>query len=140
MSVAMTIDLTGQVAADAMPQTHFSGITGISDFMRGAVQSPGGKSILMLPSTAMQGKKSRIVPMLEDTAVAALHDSHRAAALFGRRWIVGGGPEGRDGRNPSDARGAVACVRAMGAVRRHTTLVANSDICKIVAALARKLH
>ncbi len=71
MSVAMAIDLTGQVAADAMPQTHFSGITAISDFMRGAVQSPGGKSILMLPSTARQGKQSRIVPMLEETAVAA---------------------------------------------------------------------
>ena len=71
MSVAMSIDLTGQVAADAMPHSHFSGVTGISDFMRGAVQSPGGKSILMLPSTAMQGKKSRIVPFLNDTAVAA---------------------------------------------------------------------
>ena len=71
MSVAMAIDLTGQVAADAMPQTHFSGLTAISDFMRGAVQSPGGKSILMLPSTARQGKQSRIVPMLEETAVAA---------------------------------------------------------------------
>ena len=61
MSVAMAIDLTGQVAADAVPHTHFSGVTGIADFMRGAVQSPGGKSILMLPSTAMQGKKSRIM-------------------------------------------------------------------------------
>ncbi|MEJ2284405.1 MAG: GNAT family N-acetyltransferase [Desulfobacterales bacterium] len=68
MSVAMSIDLTGQVAADAMPHSHFSGVTGISDFMRGAVQSPGGKSIIMLPSTARQGKKSRIVPFLNDTA------------------------------------------------------------------------
>jgi len=90
MSVAMTIDLTGQVAADAMPQTHFSGITGISDFMRGAVQSPGGKSILMLPSTAMQGRKSRIVPMLEDTAVAAPRgDVHHVVTEFGAVNLFG---------------------------------------------------
>ncbi len=90
MSVAMTIDLTGQVAADAMPQTHFSGITGISDFMRGAVQSPGGKSILMLPSTAMQGKKSRIVPLLEDTAVAASRgDVHLVVTEFGAVNLFG---------------------------------------------------
>jgi acyl-CoA hydrolase/GNAT superfamily N-acetyltransferase len=90
MSVAMTIDLTGQVAADAMPQTHFSGITGISDFMRGAVQSPGGKSILMLPATAMQGRKSRIVPMLEDTAVAAPRgDVHHVVTEFGAVNLFG---------------------------------------------------
>ena len=90
MSVAMAIDLTGQVAADAMPQTHFSGITGISDFMRGAVQSPGGKSILMLPSTAMQGKKSRIVPILEDTAVAAARgDVHHVVTEYGAVNLFG---------------------------------------------------
>jgi acyl-CoA hydrolase/GNAT superfamily N-acetyltransferase len=90
MSVAMSIDLTGQVAADAMPQTHFSGITGICDFMRGAVQSPGGKSILMLPSTAMQGKKSRIVPSLDDTAVAAPRgDVHLVVTEFGAVNLFG---------------------------------------------------
>ena len=90
MSVAMAIDLTGQVAADAMPQTHFSGITGISDFMRGAVLSPGGKSILMLPSTAMQGKKSRIVPILEDTAVAAPRgDVHHVVTEYGAVNLFG---------------------------------------------------
>jgi acyl-CoA hydrolase/GNAT superfamily N-acetyltransferase len=90
MSVAMTIDLTGQVAADAMPQTHFSGITGISDFMRGAVQSPGGKSILMLPSTGMQGKRSRIVPLLADTAVVATRgDVHLVVTEFGAVNLFG---------------------------------------------------
>jgi acyl-CoA hydrolase/GNAT superfamily N-acetyltransferase len=90
MSVAMTIDLTGQVAADAMPHSHFSGITGISDFMRGAVQSPGGKSILMLPSTAMQGKKSRIVPILDDTAIAAPRgDVHLVVTEFGAVNLFG---------------------------------------------------
>jgi len=90
MSVAMSIDLTGQVAADAMPQTHFSGVTGISDFMRGAVQSAGGKSILMLPSTAMQGKKSRVVPFLNDTAVAAPRgDVHYVVTEYGAVNLFG---------------------------------------------------
>ncbi len=90
MSVAMSIDLTGQVAADAMPHSHFSGVTGISDFMRGAVQSPGGKSIIMLPSTAVQGKKSRIVPFLSDTAVAAPRgDVHLVVTEYGAVNLFG---------------------------------------------------
>ena len=90
MSVALSIDLTGQVAADAMPHSHFSGVTGISDFMRGAVQSPGGKSILMLPSTAAQGKKSRIVPFLGDTAVAAPRgDVHLVVTEYGAVNLFG---------------------------------------------------
>ena len=43
MSVAMTIDLTGQVAADALPQNQFSGVTGVLDFIRGATPVPGRK-------------------------------------------------------------------------------------------------
>ena len=69
MNVAMSIDLTGQVAADALPYNHFSGVTGMLDFLRGAVQSPGGKSIMMLPATALKGTRSRIVPQLDDEAV-----------------------------------------------------------------------
>jgi len=69
LNVAMSMDLTGQVAADALPYNHFSGVTGMLDFIRGAAQSEGGKSILLLSSTAMQGKKSRIVPLLNDTEI-----------------------------------------------------------------------
>ncbi len=69
MNVAMAMDLTGQVAADALPFNNFSGVTGMLDFIRGAALSAGGKSFVMLPSTAMKGTKSRIVPMLGDMAV-----------------------------------------------------------------------
>jgi GNAT superfamily N-acetyltransferase len=69
MNVAMAIDLTGQTAADALQYNHFSGVTGMLDFVRGAAQSEGGKSILMMVSTAEGGKKSRIVPELNNTAV-----------------------------------------------------------------------
>lgn len=90
MSVVMTMDLTGQVAADAMPHTHFSGITGICDFMRGAFQSPGGKSILLLPSTAAKGTQSRIVPMLTDTAVVVPRgDTQYVVTEFGAVNLFG---------------------------------------------------
>jgi RimJ/RimL family protein N-acetyltransferase len=69
MNVAMTVDLTGQAAADALPSNLFSGMTGMLDFVRGAAQAPKGKSILMLPATNRNGKRSRIVTLLADTAV-----------------------------------------------------------------------
>ena len=69
MSVPMAMDLTGQVAADAMHYNHYSGVTGMLDFIRGAARSSGGKSILMFTSTDQQGQQSRIVPMLSDTAI-----------------------------------------------------------------------
>ncbi|MCP4692366.1 MAG: GNAT family N-acetyltransferase, partial [Desulfobacterales bacterium] len=69
MHVAMAMDLTGQVAADALFYNHFSGVTGMLDFVRGSAGSAGGKSIIMFLSTSARGKKSRIVPMLENTAV-----------------------------------------------------------------------
>jgi acyl-CoA hydrolase/GNAT superfamily N-acetyltransferase len=90
MNVAMTIDLTGQVAADALPYNNFSGVTGMFDFMRGAVQSKGGKSILLLPATALQGKKSRIVPQLEDEAVVVPRgDVHYVVSEYGAVNLFG---------------------------------------------------
>jgi len=69
INIAMAMDLTGQVAADALAYNHFSGVTGMLDFIRGASRSDGGKSILLLTSTTVDGKKSRIVPMLSDTDI-----------------------------------------------------------------------
>jgi acyl-CoA hydrolase/GNAT superfamily N-acetyltransferase len=90
MNVAMTIDLTGQVTADALPHNHFSGVTGMLDFMRGAVQSQGGKAILLLPATAMQGKKSRIVPELDDEAVVVPRgDVHYVVSEYGAVNLFG---------------------------------------------------
>jgi acyl-CoA hydrolase/GNAT superfamily N-acetyltransferase len=84
LSVAMAMDLTGQVAADALALNNFSGVTGMLDFVRGAFQSEGGRSIIMLPATAMGGDKSRIVPILGDTAVVVPRaDVQYVATEFG---------------------------------------------------------
>ena len=69
LNTAMAIDLTGQVAADALPLNNYTGINGLLDFTRGAAMSKGGKSILMMTSTMDHGKKSRIVPLLTEHAV-----------------------------------------------------------------------
>ena len=61
---ALQIDLTGQVCSDSLGQYFYSGIGGQVDFLRGAARSPGGKPIVALPSTAVNGTVSRIVPML----------------------------------------------------------------------------
>ncbi|MFN2436300.1 MAG: GNAT family N-acetyltransferase [Desulfotignum sp.] len=69
LNTAMAIDLTGQVAADALPLNNYTGINGLLDFTRGAAMSPNGKSILMLTSTSDNKKTSRIIPHMSDTAV-----------------------------------------------------------------------
>ncbi|MCM2303456.1 MAG: GNAT family N-acetyltransferase [Elusimicrobia bacterium] len=57
---ALLVDLTGQVAADSLNGRLYSGVGGQVDFVRGATASKGGKSIIVLPSTAKGGAVSRI--------------------------------------------------------------------------------
>jgi len=84
ISVAMAMDLTGQVAADALPYNNFSGVTGMLDFIRGAARSPGGKSFILMTATAMKGSQSRIVPALDNTAVVVPRgDVHYVATEYG---------------------------------------------------------
>lgn len=49
---ALTVDLFGQLAADALPGRQHSGIGGHEDFVAGAAAAPGGRSLVCLPSTA----------------------------------------------------------------------------------------
>ncbi|MBW1696757.1 MAG: GNAT family N-acetyltransferase [Deltaproteobacteria bacterium] len=90
INVAMTIDLTGQVAADALPFNYFSGVTGMLDFVRGASQAKSGKSILLMTSTSQHGRLSRIVPMLSDTAVVVPRgDVHYVVTEYGAVNLFG---------------------------------------------------
>jgi acyl-CoA hydrolase/GNAT superfamily N-acetyltransferase len=65
---ALEIDLTGQVCADSIGPMVYSGVGGYVDFMLGASRSPRGKSIIVLPSTSPDGRKSRIVSHLSNAA------------------------------------------------------------------------
>lgn len=69
MNSAIEIDLYGQICAEMIGGKQFSGIGGQLDFLRGAMMSEGGKSIICLPSTAAKGTVSRIVSSLSSGSV-----------------------------------------------------------------------
>lgn len=60
---ALQIDITGQVCADSIGTTHYSGVGGQIDFLRGASHSEGGKPIIAMPSVTKKGI-SKIAPIL----------------------------------------------------------------------------
>ena len=61
---AIEIDLSGQVNAETIKGQQFSAVGGSFDFLQGALFSPGGVSIIALPSTTPGDKVSRIVDQL----------------------------------------------------------------------------
>ena len=66
---AVEVDLFGQVCAESAGTRHLSGTGGQADFVRGAIQSEGGKSFIAFPSTAKGGTVSRICAQLSPGAV-----------------------------------------------------------------------
>ncbi len=88
---ALSVDLTGQVAADTIGGRFFSGIGGQVDFVRGASRSAGGKPIIALPATADHGRKSRIVSALEAGAgvVTSRGDVHYVVTEYGIAQLWG---------------------------------------------------
>ncbi len=71
ISSALEVDLTGQVCSDSVGYLFYSGIGDQVDFIRGSAMSRGGFSIVALPSTALDGKTSRIVSHLSEGAGVA---------------------------------------------------------------------
>lgn len=63
---AISVDLMGQVSADAMGAFQFSGVGGQVDFVRGVRRSKNGRSIITLPATAKGGTVSRIAVTLQN--------------------------------------------------------------------------
>ncbi|MEA3222097.1 MAG: GNAT family N-acetyltransferase [Thermodesulfobacteriota bacterium] len=91
INAALNIDLTGQVCSDSLGYLFYSGIGGQVDFVRGAARSKGGKSIIALPSTTDDGKKSRIVPYLEEGSGVVLTrgDVHYVVTEYGIAYLHG---------------------------------------------------
>jgi 4-hydroxybutyrate CoA-transferase len=88
---AIEVDLTGQVCADSIGHTIFSGIGGQMDFLRGAALSPGGKPIIAMPATAAGGKVSRITAQLKQGAgvVTTRGHVHWVVTEYGARNLHG---------------------------------------------------
>lgn len=72
---AIEVDITGQVCADSIGGSMYSGVGGQMDFVRGASLSEGGKAIIALPSVTKNGA-SRIVPFLKQGAGVVSTRSH----------------------------------------------------------------
>ena len=85
------IDLTGQVCADSIGGLFHGGIGGQVDFNRGASRSSGGKAIIVMPSTANDGKVSRIVTRLSAGAgvVTTRGDVHYVVTEHGVAYLHG---------------------------------------------------
>ena len=88
---AIEVDLTGQVCADSIGTKFYSGIGGQVDFIRGAARSKGGKPIIAFPSTAKDGRISRIVTQLQPGAgvVTSRGDVHYVVTEFGIAYLHG---------------------------------------------------
>ena len=70
---ALEIDLSGQATSESIGSVFYSGIGGHQDFMRGALFSRNGKTILALKSSSLNNTVSRIVPSLKEQAGVTLN-------------------------------------------------------------------
>ena len=70
---ALEIDLSGQATSESIGSVFYSGIGGHQDFMRGALFSRNGKTILALKSSSLNDTVSRIVPALKEQAGVTLN-------------------------------------------------------------------
>jgi acyl-CoA hydrolase len=88
---ALEVDLTGQVCAESLGTSIYSGFGGQLDFIRGAARSRGGKPIIALAATAQEGQYSRIVPQLKPGAgvVTTRGDVHYVVTEFGVAQLYG---------------------------------------------------
>ncbi len=91
INAALQVDLTGQASAESIGEIFFSGIGGSADFMRSATFAPGGKTILVLRSTADDERVSRIVPFLDPGAGVTLNrgDIQYIVTEYGIAYIHG---------------------------------------------------
>jgi acyl-CoA hydrolase len=64
INATMQVDFLGQCGSETLGYVPYSGSGGQADFVRAANRSRGGKSFIVLPSTAPGNSISRIVPTL----------------------------------------------------------------------------
>lgn len=70
---ALAIDLFGQSTAETLGIELVSGAGGQVPFHIGALLSKGGRAITVIPSTAQNGKVSRIRPLLQEGTTVTIH-------------------------------------------------------------------
>jgi acyl-CoA hydrolase/RimJ/RimL family protein N-acetyltransferase len=88
---ALEIDLTGQATSESIGGIFYSGIGGHQDFMRGALFSKNGRTILAIKSTSRDDTVSRIVPALKEQAGVTLNrgDVRYVVTEYGIAYLHG---------------------------------------------------
>lgn len=89
LNSAVEVDLTGQVNAEAAGGDYIGAIGGQVDYVRAATASPGGRSMIALPSTAQNGAVSRIVAKLSGPVTTARSDVDVIVTEFGAADLRG---------------------------------------------------
>ena len=84
---ALEIDLFAQANASRVRGTIYSGFGGQTDFVVGALHSPGGRAIIALPSWHPKAGVSTVVPRLTGPVTSFQHSflvsEHGVAAIWG---------------------------------------------------------
>lgn len=87
---AIEVDLAGQVNAELVGERQVSGIGGSADFVESGFGSPGGLSLIALPSTTPDGRRSRLVPRLgSDIVSLPRHTPDAVITEYGVAWLRG---------------------------------------------------
>jgi acyl-CoA hydrolase len=92
INATLQVDFLGQAASETIGGRYWSGSGGQADFARGAMYSQGGQGFLVLPSTAVEGTVSRIVPHLDlGSAVTTVKNTvDKVVTEFGVAELRGG--------------------------------------------------
>lgn len=85
INASMQVDFMGQCNSESFGPVPYSGTGGQVDFVQAANRSKGGKSFIVLPSTAKNGTISRIVPMISEGSVitTSKNDVHYVVTEYG---------------------------------------------------------
>jgi acyl-CoA hydrolase len=89
LNSAIEVDLSGQVNAEIAGGQYVGAVGGQVDYVRAAALSPGGCSMIALPSTAQDGAVSRIVPTLSGPVTTARSDVDIVITEFGAAQLRG---------------------------------------------------
>jgi len=81
------VDLSGQIT-NHLPNKFYGGIGGEHDFVQGSSRSPGGKTIILIPSTTKDGLHSRIVPIVRKCSLPA-YEVHYVVTEWGIAHLAG---------------------------------------------------
>jgi acyl-CoA hydrolase len=86
---AIEVDLTGQINAEIASGVQVGGVGGQGDFLRGANLAARGHAIVAMPSTALDGTASRIVPRLSGVVTTARSDADVIITEYGAAELRG---------------------------------------------------